>query len=36
MQMPVVWTWRLRAGLVTECVVHSDEQAARKALGVDD
>jgi ketosteroid isomerase-like protein len=36
MQMPVVWTWRLRAGLVTECVVHSDEQAARKALGIDD
>jgi ketosteroid isomerase-like protein len=36
MRMPVVWTWRLRDGLVTECVVHSDERAARRALGIDD
>jgi ketosteroid isomerase-like protein len=33
LRLPVVWTWRLRDGLVTECVVHSDEGAARKALG---
>jgi ketosteroid isomerase-like protein len=36
LRQPVVWTWRLRDGLVTECVVHSDEHAARKALGIDD
>jgi ketosteroid isomerase-like protein len=36
LRQPVVWTWRLRDGLVTECVVHSDERAARKALGIDD
>jgi ketosteroid isomerase-like protein len=35
LRLPVVWTWRLRDGLVTECVVHSDERAARKALGID-
>ena len=34
LRLPVVWTWRLRDGLVTECVVHSDEPAARKALGI--
>jgi ketosteroid isomerase-like protein len=36
LRQPVVWTWRLRDGLVTECVVHTDERAARKALGIDD
>jgi ketosteroid isomerase-like protein len=36
LRLPVVWTWRLRDGLVTECVVHSDEAAARKALDIDD
>jgi hypothetical protein len=34
LRLPVVWTWRLRDGLVTECVVHSDERAARRALGI--
>jgi ketosteroid isomerase-like protein len=33
LRLPVVWTWRVRGGRVTECVVHSDERAARKALG---
>ena len=35
LRLPVVWTWKLRDGLVTECVVHSDESAARRALGLD-
>jgi ketosteroid isomerase-like protein len=35
-RLPAVWTWRLRDGLVTECVVHADERAARKALGIGD
>jgi ketosteroid isomerase-like protein len=33
LRLPVIWTWRLRDGLVTECVAHSDERAAREALG---
>lgn len=36
LRLPVVWTWRLRDGLIAECVVHSDAAAARRALGIDD
>lgn len=36
LRQPVVWTWRLRGGRVIECVVHSDESAARRAAGIDD
>jgi ketosteroid isomerase-like protein len=35
-RLPVVWTWRLRSGRVYECVVHSDERAARRAAGMGD
>jgi ketosteroid isomerase-like protein len=30
---PVVWTWKLRDGLVVECSIHSDLAFAREALG---
>jgi hypothetical protein len=36
LELPVVWTWKLRDALITECVVHSDQRAARRALGFDD
>ena len=36
LKLPAVWTWKVRAGLVTECIVHSDERSARKALGIVD
>ena len=33
-RLPAVWTWKLRDGLVIDCTVHSDERAARKAIGL--
>lgn len=36
LELPVVWTWKLREALISECVVHSDQRAARRALGFDD
>jgi ketosteroid isomerase-like protein len=32
-RQPVVWTWRLRRGLISEVRVHADVAAAREALG---
>jgi ketosteroid isomerase-like protein len=36
LELPVVWTWKLRDALITECVVHCEQRAARRALGFDD
>jgi ketosteroid isomerase-like protein len=36
LELPVVWTWKLHDALISECVVHSDQRAARRALGFDD